>query len=283
MRKRYLLIFLILSSCSSLKILRCNLSSKCYKPFTDQDSKIFEKFSNADKETFLLEEYDTYVLSLCEGSSFLLEEGHIEDLSYPVINNCETNTSKKIIEQNYLLLPKDENDTNVLYITSFSHKYIDNSCGVFNCPEFKDKYFLEDIDYVYLGQRINNKIVFPQGKMGESNWEINKEDNIISIEAISLPSRSTNLRNKIPINQIFSTDLVFYKKNMELQFGKASYSQCYKPENSDCSIIKPDIPKGINIQGQVRSVYLTESNLYFQSEKDGQLEYYRFSKKKVKS
>lgn len=289
MKKRYLIILiLVISSCSAFKGFKCNFSSTCYTIFREGNNSSFTSFSNENKTNFSFEDYNTYVLSLCEDSSFL-KEGQIEDLPYPVIENCRTNTSKKIIEQNYLLYPKKDGDKNVIYITSFSHKYIDPDCGVFNCKEFRNKYFIEDIDYVYIGTLDDaNNITFSSKNEGASTWAIKANKDSIILKSISLPSISGKPRNNLNLEKIFATDLVFYKEEMELQYGKSAYSECFQGSegkdfgDSNCSIVIPPKSVGKNTKSQATDIFLMSDNLVFMTNKEGIKEFYMFNINKVK-
>lgn len=59
-----------------------------------------------------------------------------------------------------LYLLRDTLSNNVIYLTTYSHKYLYKNRGVFNDPIYKDNLIFNDLDHVYLGRESPGKFSF---------------------------------------------------------------------------------------------------------------------------
>lgn len=239
----------------------------------------FEKFDREKvTHSINLDDYNTYVLSLCENKAFQIGGGEPEELPFSAIENCPPETSKKIVEQLYLLLPKNSQDKRAIYITSFSHKYLYENYGVFNCPDFKDKFFVEDIDDFYFGTIDDDQTIKFSNNGKTAYWNYSRENSTVTIESISLPSKSGRSETPIVIDSVFPAKLHFLERNgFKLQYGKGAFPQCFE----DFKDVPENFKKG-NYSSVVTKIHFSDKYLHLESKKDTIKEYYSFKRKRIK-
>ncbi|WGD34544.1 hypothetical protein [Olleya sp. YS] len=238
--------------------------------------------------TFNFEDFDIYVFKMCEKSSAEVDgDLSSESLAFPFYTNCDDTSKDKVVEETYLLIPKQHiADNTVLYITTFSYKNLRKDCGVFNCELFNSKIFVEDVDIIYLGKLENNSITFYKNSTKRkeqhiSTWNIktDKTDNgvaTIKIIDATMVESIFDTKPQIPIESVFSTDVVFHKEDRTLIYGK-NLSEFQKACYTDCKekIIIPTL-RGENIGCPVNSLLLSEKAFYFESKNFDTSEYYKF-------
>ena len=89
-------------------------------------------------------------------------------------NEKEGSTIHEIL---YLL--RDTLSNNVIYLTTYSHKYLYRNRGVFNDPIYKDNLIFNDLDHVYLGRESPGKFSFynPRGRSYAHNLHLYFSEN----------------------------------------------------------------------------------------------------------
>lgn len=274
MRKVILISLLItLQSCS---VIRCKVFRNCISNY--------KSISNI-KETFLMEDYDWYVFQMYESESeFFEDENTAQDLAYPSFTTSES-AQTKIVEETYLLIPKDAKSDIVIYITTFSHRHIYEKCGVFNCPTLKDKLvFVEDIDKVYTGKLEPDKIVFydkkKKSKSPDVEWNVALNRDSVKIKNVTLYPTAFKNSPQVDISSVFPLEMVFKLQSREIIYGKGDtkYDSCF----SKCEI-KLNAPKSKfkNIGIPVTEINLTETKFYFSTIQDTIKENYGFWRKRM--
>ncbi len=268
-------ILILCSGCSLINV-RCNWFDLCYRIKNDQDQKFLKNFPGSVKSSFDLSNYDIYVFSLCESYTNEDPDGNYEILQYPIFKSCRVSTSEKIIEQNLLLLPKQiENDT-VIYLTSFSYKNLQQGKGVFNCSEFRDTFFVEDTDFIFIGKITENQTLEFKDDSGKiASWYYQKDVSTLKVIKVSLPKVPSKPESAIKLSSVFSAEMQFYKEDFHLEYGKAAYDTCFnKPQKKS--------KKAQNFKGEIKKIYLTKKHLFFMSEINKQKEFYQFKNKRVR-
>ncbi|SLJ98363.1 hypothetical protein [Salegentibacter salarius] len=266
-------ILMFFSGCGLFN-LRCNWFDLCYRVKNEQDAS----FPNNIKSSFDLSHYDIYVFNLCESYTNEDPDGNYELLQYPVFENCRVNISEKIIEQNILLLPRQLQNDTVLYITSFSHKNLYKDKGVFNCSEFKDTFFVEDTDFIFIGKKTKNHTLEFKDESGKiARWYYQKDANSLKVNLVSLPTSPSKPESPIKLSSAFSAQMIFYKEDFHLEYGKAAYPECF----SGIKRPKP-FKRAKNFKGEIEKIYLTDKHLLFMSKMNGFKEYYQFKNKRIR-
>lgn len=272
MKKHILIILAVLNicinSCKSYEATRENISEKII-------------------DTLQLSNFDVYAFKLCKTSSIARKSDYSsENLAFPFFELCKDDDAL-VVEETYLLVPKPTVKSNiVIYITSLSHKYLYKGKGVFNCPLFQDKIFIEDVDMVYLGTIEGNQLNFYQNVKNDKNRHVSKwnfeRDSLdplkkIKIVDVTLAESKFNPKPQIILSETFSTDIVFKKENRKIIYGKnkSTYQKCFEKEN---------LPRiyGKNIGSEVQNLYITNTNFYFSSKNNTMKnEYYKFNIKRL--
>jgi hypothetical protein len=239
----------------------------------------FKKFDREKvTHSINLDDYNTFVLSLCESKAFRTGRGEPEELPFSAIENCPPETSKKIVEQLYLLLPKDSQNKTAIYITSFSHKYLYENYGVFNCPDFKDKFFVEDIDNFYFGTIDSGQTIKFENGNKTAFWNYSRKDSVVTIESVSLPSKTGKQQNPILVDSVFPAKLHFLKRNnFKLQYGKGEFKKCFE----DFEEVPENFTKEEKFSSVVTKVHFSNNYLHLESEKDTAKSYFSFKRKRI--
>ena len=230
-------------------------------------------------ETFRLADFDVYVFRLCERQSFNVKSRELaQTMAFPQYGDCE-NAASKIVEETYLLFPKDNNDDRVIYITTMSHKYLHPQCGVFNCSLFRDKIFIEDVDVIFTGRVVDNQILFYRNtsklsKQFISRWTFDKNGDMYTILDVTLAESKSPIKPQMQLSQVFSLPIHFNKTEKTFRYGKNAsefFDRCYRA----CDLPQSNI-YGVNIGGFGEYLYITDDHFYFTSVKDRVHEYYKF-------
>ena len=117
----------------------------------------------------------------------------------------------------------------VLYMTTFSHKYIRKQSGFLNdSTNYKNKFYFHDTDYIDIGQYDPNEKTITFQKQGEGKdmiWYLTekiKASNLIAVDAVKMETAENNgdLSEKILLNDVFANDFSFRLHPYELQRRK---------------------------------------------------------------
>ncbi len=268
--------FIILITLQSCYVINCKVLKNCI-------SKV-ENISNI-KESYLLEDYNWYVFQMYENKNeFFDDESTSQDLAHPSFGITEKPQSK-IAEETYLLVPKDSNNNVILYLTTFSHRHIFENCGIFNCPQLKNKVvFIEDIDKVYTGNIYDNRINFYErgknSRFPDVIWNISINSNSLIVKNVTLHPSSFKSAPQVDISSVFPFEMVFNLQQREIIYGKGDkrYNFCFSECENSLQISKPSYE---NIGVPVSEIKLSKNKFYFSNIKDGVKENYGFSMKRM--
>lgn len=137
----------------------------------------------------------------------------------------------------YLL--RDNNSNQIIYFTTFSHKYLYKNGGIFNSPYYKKYVVVNDLDNLFIGIEQENRFSFydPEGKSYAQNIHLfftENQSGIITIDSLTNNYAKEKDRKKtsfikveedvfgIPINFREQTEKVFvfeHKSNADLKTG----------------------------------------------------------------
>ena len=185
---------------------------------------------------YKIDNFEVYTYGICEDSE--------QEINNKRFFNCPENffaTERKDtlkVEEVYLLRNKISNL--VLYITTFSHKYITKSKGFLNDKKiYEDKIILNQIEYAYLGKidTVSNWIHFPNQKNDKDiilHYNQNEFPNKISVVEVNIATAENDYTTdeKINLNSIFREPLEYLKKRDTIKFyeGKIGKSPILTPK-----------------------------------------------------
>lgn len=244
--------------------------------FSCNSKKTFVLVNHIDNRSnnINLENYDLYVFKMCrEYSNKLNNSRDDQKVKYPIYsicNNSDDKDSKNVVEETYLFLPRAEENDTVLYVTTFSHLYTQKKCGVFNCPEFQNKIFVEDVDGIYLGKRKNNSIVFTNSR-NKTEWNFRGVKN--NIEVISITDIDRSKGKQVELKNVLSLPIVFESTQRQFTYGKSDYNQDCLCPGMDKYESKYKNSKGFTITNVI-----TDSNHFYlqNSISNSKNEYFKF-------
>ncbi len=245
-------VLLYISTLSLMLSLTLSCSGKLYTVNQAYIEQIYENEEIA-KTTFDLVDFDFYIFNICEKyEGAKLEERFCEcpDDFYEI---SEKQKLKKL-EEVYLLFHK-ELDL-VLYITTFSHKYIyEDQSGFLNDKAiYANSMILADIEYVYVGREVPNEHLIQfigHGKHKDISLHYKRlTSDKLMIDKVKIPTAENNYSTKDFINTegVFKNDLNF-KKNKNY---KVYYSKEKKNEITSFQII--DKRNSLEILSQINDV-----------------------------
>jgi hypothetical protein len=165
---------------------------------------------------FKLDSAEIYAYELCEELyiDFDSISQQFEALAYPKYRLCSdiTDSAKNVIERNFILIPK-EDTSKIIYISTFGQ--IDKKT--------KEHFLVNKLDFISFGKIQNNKIIFEDKENRTIEWKIkhNKNKHEANIEILEVPylQSENNTYTPVDINNIFSIDLIFQKKeNLSFEF-----------------------------------------------------------------
>lgn len=201
-----LLIVFIFSSCSSYKKI---------------NSKRFNKFNTID--TYNVADFNIFTFNICE--SYHKDVGATARFEICPSNFHEVSSQNKIKKVEELYLLKHKNSDLIIYMTTFSHKYIRNQKGFLNDSlSYKNKLYLRDTEYIYVGKvdSAQNSIQYKKQKKGSDMiWHLSESietNQIIKIKEVNIETieNKGNFDKKIPLNKVFSIPFDFKLSNYEL-------------------------------------------------------------------
>ena len=149
-------------------------------------------------KSFNLEEFDRFTFQLVRKKS---TEKH------PIFTNSLNKEKNDLIyEELYLYLEKKGN--RAIYLTTFSHKYIQKD-GVFNNEDYNQKIYANQIDFIFVGNYDKDKIKFKNPKyydIDEIEFYYTKTGKNIKLDKIT---NNYGLRKDRKINKYVDMDSVF--------------------------------------------------------------------------
>lgn len=193
------------------------LCSSCRSGLDLGDSFSFDKV-----KSYKIKDFDIYVYNICEKIG--------KEVNNDRFYNCQDNfydlamkDSIRKVEEVYLLKHKKSNL--ILYLTSFSHKYIVKNSGFLNDRKcYENKIVLNQIEYVYIGTIDDSAktIHFPSyNKKEDIILELNNNlfpRKIALCNAyIATSDNNYDISESIDLNKVFK-DSIVYKKNNNFLF-----------------------------------------------------------------
>lgn len=177
---------------------------------------------------FDINEFDTYVYNICEDFVVRDKDSLLTrfcDCPEDFFNPTKYKNLKKV-EEIYLLKHKTSNL--VLYLTTFSHKYIRKGSGFLNDSTiYKDKIILDQVESIYIGNvdRENHKIYFKgTGKRRDITFYFDpaKYPNAVEITKGNMATAENNysIKNPIPLDAVFANDVRYIKKDYTIDYYK---------------------------------------------------------------
>ena len=157
---------------------------------------------------------DLSTYTLYQFSMYRDKSASKDKLKHPEFTDRDMGKST-VHEVLYLLI--DSNSDRVIYITTYSHKYLYRNRGVFNSPLYNHHLIFNDIDYIYLGRETGGKFTFYDPK-GVSYAQIlhmyyTNTANGIKIDKVTNNYAKEEDRKKHPTvelnKDVFGIDIVF--------------------------------------------------------------------------
>ncbi len=193
----------------SLYIFVILLLASCKPNFYSTNSIINEV------EMFDLERYDRYSFQLVKKDSSSV---------HPIFTNGKNKSDKDLVyEELYLFL--EQNGNRALYLTTFSHKYIDDE-RVFNNNFFGNNISANEIDFIFVGSYDKDKIIFDNPKQEDVDkveFYYSSIDNEIKLEKITnnYGSRKDRCTNPlVNIASVFAVDIVYQEDKRKFVYLK---------------------------------------------------------------
>lgn len=198
-----------------------------------------------------------------------------DKLTYPEFTaNKKPNST--VYEILYLL--RDTISNKVIYLTTYSHKYLYRNSGVFNTPIYKQNLVFNDLDHIYLGKEstevdpITNeslkKFSFytPNGRSYAHNLHLyfTEDDEGIHLDKITNNYALKNDRVKTPyvrINEdVFSFKIVFKMVNKAYSYVPSANGDKRTTNTKNVSAI---LVQGTNVYLELDNFKETEGKPFF--------------------
>jgi len=203
-------IFVLIVAC-------CIFSCKSYR-----NLKIDSDYFNMLNEgiSFNISEFDIYTFNICEKYNSNID-GTERFLPCPK-NFFEVTVNEEIKKVEELYLLKHKTSNLVVYMTTFSHKYIKKQKGFLNDESnYKSKFYLYDTEYIFIGKykADSAKIIFEKQRAKANQywkpitWTNNQ--NLIQISEVNIETveNGGNLNEGIKLNTVFSIPFNFEKES----------------------------------------------------------------------
>jgi len=220
-----------------------------------------------------LSNYDLYVFKMC-GEYINDLEGSNEKLFFPKYTNCNKDYNKRVVEETYLFLPNSKENDTAIYLTTFSHLYTQKDCGVFNCTEYRDKIFVEDIDKLYVGRKTANSILF-KNREKETEWVFDTLNE--NIEIVSITDLEREEEKQINLDSVLSLPIKFKPEIRKFTYGKSLF-------NEDCTCPGIDEVTSIykNRGDTITNILVDSGHFYFENKVSiDSSEYFKFDIKRM--
>lgn len=225
------------------------------KSYLDRGVKLVPKVY-----TYEVADFDIYVYNICQKIGKGVDNERFCSCPDDFFNGLNTKIFKKV-EEIYLL--KHRNTDLVLYLTTFSHKYIKEGRGFLNDPRYyKDKIVLDQIEYVYIGQLIENQniIHFPNVKNNQDiilhfDYKQYQIDNkLMMLEGnIATAENRYNVYEPINLTGIFS-DTISYKHSPNYSIDFYKNNGCIG--SSDCPVKNIKTINIISRKGKTEIIFI---------------------------
>lgn len=229
------------------------------------------------KKTFKFEEFDTYVFNICEKFEKFDKENRFCDCKENFYNIGLENHLKKV-EELYLL--KHINTDLVIYLTTFSHKYIhEDGTGFLNNPKhYNHNIVLDQLEYAYIGRmdESNNIIHFPSHNK-EKDIILEFDPNYYPQKLFFNHANIATAENNYDISQPISLDTLF---KQDIEYLKKKYQMNYYHGSNKMDTVnkkKVNEIKLISNEGKVEVVFGFKNFI-----RDGSKRYYKMAAKRIK-
>lgn len=178
------------------------------------------------KKTYPVDAFYVYVFQLCEDFKIKVKKNlpkrfcDCKDFSF---NQPATKDIRKI-EEIYLL--KHKKLDLVLYLTTFSHKYIDSGKGFLNDSlVYKNKIVLNEIETIYIGtlDREAHKISF-KGRKKLKDFSFYFDPNVFPDKMLLTKGNMATAENKysiiesIPLDDVFKNDIEYIQSDYTIEY-----------------------------------------------------------------
>lgn len=180
----------------------------------------FQPIQNVDSSArhFEIADFDLYTFTL------VLER---EDCDMPsqkhlkFSQKTELEEGDLVYEELYLLLEKEGNT--VLYLTTFSHKYIYEG-GVFNNLHSKTSVSINEADFLFIGTKEKEAVVFKNPKhedLCEMQLNFSQENDTLLLRQITnnYPLKKKNPNKFIEMDSVFAVDIKFIKDERSFTYN----------------------------------------------------------------
>tara|TARA_R110002051_G_scaffold78626_1_gene142195 strand:+ start:2971 stop:3786 length:816 start_codon:yes stop_codon:yes gene_type:complete len=230
--------------------------------------------AKVNKGEYDLSDFDIYVYNICEDTEIDSKSDRFCDCPEKFYEQQATSSLKKVEEVYMLISTKSDL---VIYLTTFSHKYIKQKEGFLNAKEhYYNQVVLDQVEYIYIGRQneIAGWIHFPKEKKGKDmivHYIKDKfPDEIYLTEAnIATAENHYTIDEKFPIDSIFKNPIVYKKKpNYKLVFYKNNHS-----------IGKEDVKKKIV---EKINIILEDKEVYFVFSNQKKNFYYKITEKRIR-
>ena len=176
-------------------------------------------------KTFNFDEFDIYVYNMCEQIS---QETNNDRFSYCPDNFFEITSIDSIQKVEELYLLKHKKTDLILYLTTFSHKYIKLNEGFLNERKYyENKIVLDQIENIYIGQvNAKNGLIFFSNPKTTQDIILHYDkktfpSNITLIKAnISTAENGYNTSEPIELTGVFKQNIKYVLKSYGVDFYK---------------------------------------------------------------
>ncbi len=157
-------------------VMICLFSCTSYYKINPSFFHDLEAKRSAVSPGFPISDFDILTFNICE--YYIMNIDGTERFVDCPLNFFEISARDSIKKVEELYLLKHRFSEMVLYITTFSHRYIGKQKGFLNDPEaYNNKFYLRDTEYIYIGKYGNSdhSIIFKkQGSAAEMIWYLNE-------------------------------------------------------------------------------------------------------------
>lgn len=218
------------------------------------------KGEKVELKSFNLDDFEVFTYDMCECIKSEVDNDRFANCDLNFHNLPKTDSIVKV-EETYLL--KHVKSNFVIYLTTFSHKYLRLKDGFLNNSSvYKDKIVLDEIEYAYIGNhnKNDNWIHFPNKDNGEDiilHYNRAKYPASFLIEEANIATAENDYATdtKIPLTTVFKQPVEFIRKDYVPIFyeGKIGSKNSFLPKcinvlsrNGDVEIIFGCIPSDTN-------------------------------------
>lgn len=173
--------------------------------------------SSREKHEYLMDNFDIYVYNICESIGENINNNRFNDCPEDFFGMRESKNIQKV-EEVYMLVHQTKDL--VLYLTTFSHKYIRQDEKFLNDKSvYENKVILNQIDFAYIGTRNKemNLIHFPD-KHGNQDIILHYDnkvfpENLLIYEMnVATAENNYNINTPIQLSDVLKEKIV-YRRN----------------------------------------------------------------------